>query len=127
MSVFLAQFKSIIKDLKFDLPRKEFTWFPADTQQGLHTIEAEFIWGAKRDVQTFTVYVNDKPEITTTCPQRDIIQIGETFKLNVHVKDSNDNAFLGYKLIDYPEECISTPMKNWSGNHHLIRKTGLIL
>ncbi|MBC8492062.1 MAG: hypothetical protein H8D42_05835 [Candidatus Marinimicrobia bacterium] len=89
--------------MKFDLPRKEFTWFPADTQLGLHTIEAEFIWGPKRDVQSFTVYVNDKPEIITTCPQRDIIQIGETFKLKIAVKDSNDNAFLGYKLIDYPD------------------------
>ncbi|MCK4715561.1 MAG: hypothetical protein KAT54_02020 [Candidatus Marinimicrobia bacterium] len=89
--------------VKFDPSLKEFTWFPADTQLGLHTIEAEFIWGAKRDVQSFTVYVNDKPEITTICPQRDIIQIGETFKINIDVEDSNDNAFLGYKLVSYPD------------------------
>jgi len=94
--------------MKFDLPNKIFTWFPADTQLGLHTIKAEFVWGAKRDVKTFTVYVNDSPKITTVTPERDIIQIGETFKLTIAVSDSNDNAFLGYKMIDYPDGALIT-------------------
>ena len=94
--------------MKFDLPNKIFTWFPADSQLGLHTIKAEFVWGIKRDIKTFTVYVNDSPEITTVTPERDIIQIGETFKITIAVSDSNDNAFLGYKMIDYPDGALIT-------------------
>ena len=89
--------------MKFDLPNKIFTWFPADSQLGLHTITADFVWGNKQVVKTFTVYVNDAPEITTVTPERDIIQIGETFNLTISVSDSNENAFLGYKLINSPD------------------------
>jgi len=87
---------------KFDLANKEFTWVPADSQLGLHTLGAEFNWGKNKNAHSFTVYVNDPPVITTKFPERDVIQIGETFKLNIAVKDSNDNAFLGYKLVNYP-------------------------
>ncbi|HDP68502.1 MAG TPA: hypothetical protein ENN20_08395 [Candidatus Marinimicrobia bacterium] len=89
--------------MKFDLPNKIFTWFPADSQLGLHTIRADFRWADKRDVQTFTVYVNDPPQITTVIPHRDIIQIGETFTVRITVSDSNENAFLGYKMVDCPD------------------------
>lgn len=91
---------------KFDLANKEFTWFPADSQLGLHTLGADFNWGNNKSAHSFTVYVNDPPVITTRFPERDIIQIGETFKLKIDVQDSNDNAFLGYKLVNYPAGAI---------------------
>jgi hypothetical protein len=91
---------------KFDLANKEFTWFPADSQLGLHTLGADFNWGKNKSAHSFTVYVNDPPVITTKFPERDVIQIGETFKLTIDVKDSNENAFLGYKLVNYPAGAI---------------------
>ena len=92
--------------MKFNLAQKEFTWVPTDRQFGLHTIEAEFTWGQKRAVHSFTVYVNDRPVITSAYPVRDIIQIGESFKFNIQVEDNNDDAFLGYTLIDGPDGAI---------------------
>ncbi len=92
--------------MKFDLPNKVFSWVPADSQLGLHTIKAEFNWGKKNNIQAFTVYVNDKPDITTQIPLRDIIQIGETFRLTIAVQDSNKNPFVGYKLINYPDGAV---------------------
>ncbi len=94
--------------MKFDLPNQIFTWFPADSQLGLHTIRADFRWADKRDVQSFTVYVNDAPQITTVIPRRDIIQIGETFTVKIAVSDSNDSAFLGYKLVNSPDGTVIT-------------------
>jgi hypothetical protein len=92
--------------MKFNLAQKEFTWVPTDRQFGLHTIEAEFTWEQKRAVHSFTVYVNDRPVITSAYPVRDIIQIGESFKFNIQVEDNNDDAFLGYTLIDGPDGAI---------------------
>ncbi|RKY61142.1 MAG: hypothetical protein DRP96_04075 [Candidatus Neomarinimicrobiota bacterium] len=89
--------------MKFDLQNKIFTWFPADSQLGLHRIRADFIWGNNHVIKSFTVYVNDPPKITTVTPERDIIQIGETFNLNITVADSNENPFLGYKMVNYPD------------------------
>lgn len=89
--------------MKFDLTNCFFTWVPADTQLGLHKINAQFTWGSKKVTQSFTVYVNDPPKITSTLPVRDIIQIGGTFRTQIEVIDRNKDAQLIFKLIDSPD------------------------
>ena len=88
--------------MKFDLANKLFTWIPTDSQLGLHKISALISWTGKRELRSFTVYVNHIPKITSSIPDRDIIQIGETFRLQLEVHDENPDAVISYKLIDYP-------------------------
>jgi len=88
--------------MKFDLANKLFTWVPADSQLGLHKVTALISWDEKKDVQTFTVYVNSIPKILTKIPIRDIIQIGETFSLQIEVEDANQDAAIFYKLLEFP-------------------------
>ncbi|HQH55559.1 MAG TPA: putative Ig domain-containing protein [Candidatus Marinimicrobia bacterium] len=88
--------------MKFDLANKLFTWVPADSQLGLHKVTALISWDEKKDLQTFTVYVNSIPKILTKIPIRDIIQIGETFSLQIEVEDANHDAIIFYKLLEGP-------------------------
>jgi hypothetical protein len=88
--------------MKFDLANKLFTWVPADSQLGLHKVSATISWSGKKELRTFTVYVNNIPKITTSLPVRDIIQIGETFRCQVEVRDENRDAVISYKLINAP-------------------------
>ncbi|MFH1214168.1 MAG: putative Ig domain-containing protein [Candidatus Neomarinimicrobiota bacterium] len=88
--------------MKFDLANKLFTWVPADSQLGLHKNSATISWSGKKEIRTFTVYVNSVPKITTTIPSRDIIQIGETFHFQMEVRDENRDAVITYKLLNCP-------------------------
>jgi len=88
--------------MKFDLANKLFSWMPADSQLGLYRISATISWAGKREIRTFTVYVNYIPEITSAISARDIIQIGETFRFPLEVHDENNDAIISYKLVDYP-------------------------
>jgi len=92
--------------MKFDLGNRAFTWVPADSQLGLHKISAQFSWGSKKVNQSFTVYVNAKPTITTVFPVRDIVQIGETFRSKIESKDDNENAQLTLRFISSPAGAI---------------------
>lgn len=88
--------------MKFDLAKRLYSWVPVDSQLGLHTIISEFRWGEHRIEKRFTIYVNDPIRITAHIPARDIIQIGETFRLRVTVADSNQNPYVGFRLVNYP-------------------------
>lgn len=88
--------------MKFDLANKLFTWVPADSQLGLYKVSATISWSGKKELRTFTVYVNNIPKITTIIPPRDIIQIGETFRCQIEVRDDNSDAAISYKLINCP-------------------------
>ncbi|RKY55852.1 MAG: hypothetical protein DRP89_02465, partial [Candidatus Neomarinimicrobiota bacterium] len=88
--------------MKFDLAKKSFYWVPVDSQLGLHNVKASFLWEDKETIQSFSVYVNSRPKILSSCPIRDIIQIGETFRFKLEIRDENEDAFITYKLIEYP-------------------------
>ncbi len=89
-------------NMNFDLPNKTFIWIPQQEQLGLHAVKGSFFWQDNHVSQTFTVYVNDPPKILNDLPQRDIIQIGETFRCQFEVEDNNDDVILTYTLVDYP-------------------------
>ncbi len=88
--------------MKFDLAKKSFYWVPVDSQLGLHNVKVSFLCEDNEIIQTFSVYVNSQPEILSSCPIRDIIQIGETFRFKLEIRDDNEDAFITYKLIEYP-------------------------
>ncbi|HPC36009.1 MAG TPA: putative Ig domain-containing protein [Candidatus Marinimicrobia bacterium] len=88
--------------MKFDLTNKLFTWVPADSQLGLHKVTATISWSGKKELRSFTVYVNSLPKIVTEIPARDIVQIGETFGMQIDVIDENQDAIILYKLLESP-------------------------
>jgi len=95
--------------MRFDLANKLFTWVPTDTALGLHKVTATLSWGGKKEVRTFTIYVNSMPKITSTIPFRDIIQIGETFRFRVEVRDENPDALITYNLLNCPAGATINP------------------
>ncbi|MBL7135082.1 MAG: hypothetical protein ISS81_00635 [Candidatus Marinimicrobia bacterium] len=88
--------------MKFDLAKKSFSWVPVDSQLGLHKVKASFFWEGEKAIQSFSIYVNFPPKILSSIPIRDIIQIGETFRFQLEIRDDNEDAFITYKLIEYP-------------------------
>jgi len=90
------------KGMKFDLNNRKFSWKPSVNQIGFHNIEARFYWQDKEIIKQFSVYVNDPIKIINKLPERDIIQIGETFRYQIQLLDKNQEKYVVYKMIDYP-------------------------
>lgn len=88
--------------MAFNLSNQVFEWVPADSQLGLYNVQAAFSWGEQEISKSFSIYVNDPPKITTKVKKRGVIQIGESFLLNISQEDQNENPAVFYKMLDYP-------------------------
>ena len=87
----------------FDLSTQTFYWTPSDTQLGWYEVNAFFSWDNGSVEEHFTVYVNSPPEVRTFFPERDVIQVGETFRKEIDVVDGNYDSEIFFDLIKRPE------------------------